>query len=104
MRPHAGARSLSLRRLRPWPWHLVRTRAIALALVASALGVTSCRRPPSPAPEAALAVAELGDAVSALGQQTADLQAQVDSLRRVVARQDTLLRQIARLAGLSVPP
>jgi hypothetical protein len=38
-----------------------------------------------------------------LREVDAALQGQVDSLARVVARQDSLLRQIANLAGVPVP-
>lgn len=48
-------------------------------------------------------IVELGDAISALRQDNAALQEQIDSLRRQVARQDTVIRQLANLAGVPVP-
>jgi hypothetical protein len=65
-----------------------------------------CVRRPEPGREPSLAenVVELGDAISELRQENAVLQAQLDSLRRMVARQDTVLRQLANLAGAPMPP
>jgi hypothetical protein len=49
------------------------------------------------------ALIEFSDALTDLREVDAALQGQVDSLARVVARQDSLLRQIANLAGVPVP-
>ncbi len=49
------------------------------------------------------AIIDLGDAVNDLRMQTSDLQAIVDSLGQVAARQDTVIRQLANLAGVAVP-
>lgn len=46
---------------------------------------------------------EMGDALSAVRQETATLQAQVDSLREQMARQDTVLRRLASMAGMPLP-
>ena len=43
---------------------------------------------------------EMSDALVALREETALLQAQVDSLREHVARQDTVVRRLASMAGL----
>ena len=43
---------------------------------------------------------ELGDALNGIRQDNAILQAQIDSLRTEVARQDTLLTRLANLAGV----
>jgi hypothetical protein len=48
-------------------------------------------------------IVEMGEAVNALQQETAAMQAQVDSLSAVVARQDTVIRQIAGMAGVPLP-
>lgn len=46
---------------------------------------------------------EMGDALSAVREETAILQAQVDSLRQQMARQDTVLRRLASMAGMPLP-
>ena len=43
---------------------------------------------------------QMADELNASRQQTADLQTQLDSLRFVVARQDTLLTRLAGMAGV----
>lgn len=48
-------------------------------------------------------VLALGDAVSALQQENAIIQEQLDSLRTVVAKQDSALRRVANLAGMPLP-
>jgi hypothetical protein len=45
-------------------------------------------------------IVQLGDGLNDLRQENAVLQQQVDSLVLVVARQDTIIRQIANLAGM----
>jgi hypothetical protein len=70
--------------------------ASALALI---LVCTAC-----PASRADVAISEqiiqLGDGMNDLRQDNAALQQQVDSLRLVVAKQDTIIRQLANLAGV----
>lgn len=51
----------------------------------------------------AQALIELGDALNAVREEQSILQTQVDSLREVVAQQDTVIRQIANIAGVPVP-
>jgi hypothetical protein len=67
--------------------------AVALVVVCAAC----------PASRADIAISEqiiqLGDGMNALRQENAEIQQQVDSLRLVVARQDTVIRQLANLAG-----
>jgi hypothetical protein len=56
-----------------------------------------------PANKADIAMSEqiiqLGDGLNDLRQDNAALQQQVDSLRAVVAKQDSVIRQIANLSG-----
>ena len=47
-------------------------------------------------------IIQLGDRLNDLRQDNAALRQQVDSLRVVVARQDTVIRQLANLAGVPV--
>jgi hypothetical protein len=48
-------------------------------------------------------VIDMSDALVAVREETALLQAQVDSLREQMARQDTLVRRLAAMAGISGP-
>lgn len=45
-------------------------------------------------------IIDMSDALMAVREETALLQAQVDSLREQVARQDTVLRRLSSMAGL----
>jgi len=57
-----------------------------------------------PASRADVAISEqiiqLGDGLNDLRQDNAVLQQQVDSLSLIVARQDSVIRQLANLAGI----
>jgi septal ring factor EnvC (AmiA/AmiB activator) len=68
---------------------------VALALLLAA----GCR---SPQQDAYLVeqLRQMADELNASRQQTADIQTQLDSLRSVVARQDTLLTRLAGMAGV----
>jgi hypothetical protein len=46
---------------------------------------------------------QIGDEMNLLRQDVSDMHGQADSLRSVVAKQDTLLRQLAGMAGVPVP-
>ncbi|HEX9565500.1 MAG TPA: hypothetical protein VF981_16090 [Gemmatimonadaceae bacterium] len=52
----------------------------------------------------AQALVEIQDAMNEFRQASYDLQDRVDSLVTVVARRDTVIRQLANLAGVPVPP
>lgn len=81
------------------PWRAV--GSIALVLAATLAG---CVRNPAADAAAAQALTDLGDQLGAIRQETASLQDQVDSLRLVVARQDSVLRRLANMAGVSMAP
>lgn len=74
----------------------MRRAAFALALAFTCIGC--------PASRADVAISEqiiqLGDGLNDLRQENAGLQQQVDSLRLVVAKQDSVIRQLANLAGM----
>ena len=57
-----------------------------------------------PATKADIAMGEqiiqLGDGLNDVRQENAALQEQIDSLRTIVAKQDTVIRQLANLAGI----
>ena len=54
--------------------------------------------------EVAQTIQEMSDAVNELRQLSYELQDRVDSLTTAVAKRDTVVRQLANLAGVSIPP
>jgi prefoldin subunit 5 len=68
-------------------------------LVAALASVAGCRSPQSDA-YILEQMNQIGDELNGSRQQAADLQAQIDSLRSVVAKQDTLLTRLAGMAGV----
>lgn len=72
-------------------------------LVLTALVLVSCRDPRAEA-NIAMAMTEVGMTVNQMQQDAAMLQWQVDSLRQVVARQDTLISRLASHVGLPIMP
>ena len=46
----------------------------------------------------------LGDAVTALREETVLLQVQLDSMRTEIARQDTVIARLADASGIALPP
>lgn len=71
-------------------------RVFALILIAG------CRDPRAEA-NIAQAMTEVGTTLTMVQQDYALLQGQVDSLRQVVARQDTIISRLASMAGLPIP-
>ena len=75
-----------------------RTLAVGLACLALA----GC--PASPADvNTAQQLTDIADAMNALRQDNAILQDQIDSLRTVAARQDTIIARLAAQAGIPIP-
>lgn len=68
-----------------------------------ALGLLSCRDPRAEA-NIAQAMVDVGTQISQMQQDYSALQNEVDSLRTVVARQDTIITRLASLAGLPLQP
>ena len=66
------------------------------------LGVASCRNPAADA-NMTEQLRQVGDELNASRQEAAAMHEQIDSLRVTVARQDTLLRQLASMANVAVP-
>jgi SMC interacting uncharacterized protein involved in chromosome segregation len=66
---------------------------------AALTSVAGCRSPQSDA-YLLEQMKQMADELNASRQQTADLQTQIDSLRVVVAKQDTLLTKLAGMAGV----
>jgi hypothetical protein len=72
-------------------------------LLAAALLLGGCRDPRAEA-NIAQAMIDVGTQISSMQQDYALLQSELDSLRGVVARQDTIIGRLASLAGLPVGP
>lgn len=64
-----------------------------------ALLATACVNPATNA-DLAQQLQEMGDAITDTRAENALLREQMDSLRTVVARQDTVIRQLASMAGV----
>lgn len=75
----------------------------AIALLIGAGFLASCRDPRAEA-NIAQAMTEVGTTINSMQQDYSTLQWQVDSLRQVVARQDTIIGRLASLAGLPIQP
>ena len=67
------------------------------------VGVAGCRDPRAEA-NIAQAMTEVGTTLTLIQQDYSFLQNEVDSLRQVVARQDTTITRLAALAGLPLQP
>jgi hypothetical protein len=73
-----------------------------IALAGMLIIVAGCRNPQADT-LIAEQMREMGDELNNARQETALMHEQIDSLRILVARQDTLLRQLAGMAGVPVP-
>lgn len=73
-----------------------------LFLAAIAFAGLSCRDPRAEA-NIAQAMLDVGTALSQMQQEYGELYNTVDSLRGVVARQDTIIVKLANLAGMPIP-
>jgi hypothetical protein len=80
----------------------IRTMA-RLLTAATCLFLTACRDPNAEA-NFAQAMIDVGDQLTAMQQDYAILQTQLDSLRNAVARQDTIIVRLASMAGLPIGP
>lgn len=78
--------------MRILPLHSRRIAGVALLLALAA-----CAGAGSPSSDVSTgeAILQLGDEVSELRQQNADMQTQIDSLRAALARQDSVIRQLS---------
>ena len=68
------------------------------------LGVAGCLPPTERDFQLAQTINEMNDAVNEIRQLSYELQDRVDSLTLIVARRDTVIRQLANLAGVPMPP
>ncbi|MGQ0539823.1 MAG: hypothetical protein ACT4R6_12815 [Gemmatimonadaceae bacterium] len=71
--------------------------------IAASLLFSACSLPSRGDLEMTQSLNDLGDALSTMQQDYGVLAAQVDSLHGVVAKQDSLLRTLANLAGVAPP-
>jgi hypothetical protein len=67
------------------------------------LALGSCRNPQADA-YLSEQMRQMADELNAMRQDAAATNERLDSLRFAVAKQDTLLRQLAGMAGVQVPP
>jgi hypothetical protein len=79
-------------------------RSCVFTALLTAAAASGCLRNPAADAATAQALTEIAEQLGAVQQHNAELQSQVDSLRAVLARQDTVLRRVANLAGVPVPP
>jgi hypothetical protein len=79
-------------------------RSLVLASPLVVLVASACMPPTERDFQLAQTINEMSDAVNEIRQLSYELQDRVDSLAMVVARRDTTIRQLANLAGVSIPP
>jgi hypothetical protein len=75
----------------------------AAGLIVAAVILSSCRSPMADA-QMAEQMRQLADELNGLRQDMGLLHEQMDSLRSVVVRQDTIVRQLASMANVPMPP
>ena len=79
-----------------------RSRLSLLACIVL-LSFSGCRNPQADA-YLSEQMRQMADELNAMRQEAATMNEKLDSLRFVVAKQDTLLRQLAGMAGVPVAP
>ena len=77
----------------------VRHALLAASMLVTAVAAGGCGSQPTPDVGTGQALVEIGDALNAVRQDNAMLQAQIDSLRTVVARQDTAITRLNAMVG-----
>ena len=75
-----------------------------MILSATLVAMTACLPATDKDFEMVQTIADMSDAVNEIRQLSYELQDRVDSLARVLAKRDTTIRQLANLAGVTVPP
>ena len=83
-----------------------RRNAARAAVTLLALSISGCGVGMDPTENVTTGEAILGlsDAIMGLREEDAMLQAQLDSLRAVVARQDSTIARLAAMTGVPLPP
>ena len=72
---------------------------LAASMLLLALAAGGCASQPTPDVSTGQALVEIGDALNAVRQDNAMLQSQIDSLRTVVARQDSAITRLNAMVG-----
>lgn len=76
----------------------------AVALLALSASACDVAMDPTENVTTGEAILGLSDAIMGLREEDAMLQAQLDSLRAVVARQDSTIARLAAMTGVPLPP
>ena len=79
----------------------MRTRLLGIAI---ALAATACLPTTERDLQIAQAINEMSESFNEIRQQQALIQDELDSLRMTALRQDSIIRQLANLAGVQIPP
>jgi septal ring factor EnvC (AmiA/AmiB activator) len=80
-----------------------RARLAVASLLVLAAAAAACAPPSQQDMQTAQALTELGESYNDLRLTQQELQDQVDSLKAVVVRQDSVIRTLANLAGVQLP-
>ena len=80
----------------------IRLRPLALTVALLSPGFSGCARNPQAEAQAAQQFLEIGDALNELRQTSAALNGTVDSMRVVIAKQDTTIARLAAVSGVPV--
>jgi hypothetical protein len=75
-------------------------RAVALLLALTVAGASACYEDPQVRMDQAQQVTDMADVINELNARTAELQFTLDSLRLIIAKQDTAIYRLANLAGV----
>lgn len=88
------------------PSFLIRRRATRATLwsVVALSSMLGCAPPSQQDIQTAQALQDLGAAYNDIRLQQQEMQDQLDSLRQVVVRRDSVIRVLANLAGVQIPP
>ncbi len=77
---------------------------VSVALLSLAISGCGVAMDPTENVTTGEAILGLSDAIMGLREEDAMLQAQLDSLRAVVARQDSTIARLAAMTGVPLPP
>ena len=75
-----------------------------VALFFAVIAASGCLPPTERDFQMAQTITEMSDAVNEIRLLSYELQDRVDSLRMAVAKRDSVIRQLANLAGVPFPP